>query len=281
MTNIFAEFARKTLIEHLGVSGKDLFLKVNSRKSIEEIYDKDEILKIIKTMENIIIAINGKETAEEISLILRNKIIELDKSDTEIKKENLLIKEAEEFFLKNELPSENEIRYHAKYLALKNGININEIENKITDHAKSHIKKIISAKRIKVEICGFLDRFPQPEKPDIIDFVNYIRLSRIIYPETQLKEDIEKERILRKFYRVHELVEPSLIDQFMSFVKENRDREVIKKYLEKEGNIYLIKEGESVSETLLSELIDLMVISENEVKDVLAQMGLQHMIENK
>ena len=281
MTNPFAEFARKTLIEHLGVSGKDLFLKVNSRKSIEEIYDKDEILKIIKTMENIIIAINGKETAEEIGLILRNKIIEIEKSDTEIKKENLLIKEAEEFFSKNELPSETEIRYHAKYLALKNGININEIENKITDHVKSHIKKIISAKRIKVEICGFLDRFPQPEKPDIIDFVNYIRLSRIIYPETQLKEDIEKERILRKFYRVHELVEPSLIDQFMSFVKENRDREVIKKYLEKEGNIYLIKEGESVSETLLSELIDLMVISENEVKDVLAQMGLQHMIENK
>jgi len=281
MTNIFAEFARKTLIEHLGVSGKDLFLKVNSRKSIEEIYDKDEILKIIKTMENIIIAINSKGTAEEIGHILRNKIIELDKFDTERKKENLLIKEAEEFFLKNELPSENEIRYHAKYLALKNGININEIENKITDRAKSHIKKIISAKRIKVEICGFLDRFPKPEKADIIDFVNYIRLSRIIYPETQLKEDIENERILRKFNRIQELVEPSLIDQFMSFIKENRDREVIKKYMEKEGNIYLIKEGESVSETLLSELIDLIVISENEIKDVLAQMGLQHMIENK
>ena len=281
MTNIFAEFARKTLIEHLGVSGKDLFLKVNSRKSIEEIYDKDEILKIIKTMENIIIAINSKGTAEEIGHILRNKIIELDKFDTERKKENLLIKEAEEFFLKNELPSENEIRYHAKYLALKNGININEIENKITDRAKSHIKKIISAKRIKVEICGFLDRFPKPEKADIIDVVNYIRLSRIIYPETQLKEDIENERILRKFNRIQELVEPSLIDQFMSFIKENRDREVIKKYMEKEGNIYLIKEGESVSETLLSELIDLIVISENEIKDVLAQMGLQHMIENK
>src|SRR3989304_154823 len=276
MTNIFAEFARKTLIEHLGVSGKDLFLKVNSRKSIEEIYDKDEILKIIKTMENIIIAINSKGTAEEIGHILRNKIIELDKFDTERKKENLLIKEAEEFFLKNELPSENEIRYHAKYLALKNGININEIENKITDRAKSHIKKIISAKRIKVEICGFLDRFPKPEKADIIDFVNYIRLSRIIYPETQLKEDIENERILRKFNRIQELVEPSLIDQFMSFINENRDREVIKKYMEKEGNIYLIKEGESVSETLLSELIDLIVISENEIKDVLAQMGLQH-----
>ncbi|MCZ7362708.1 MAG: hypothetical protein O8C58_05170, partial [Candidatus Methanoperedens sp.] len=148
MTNPFAEFAKKTLIENLGISGKDLYLKVNSRKSFEEIDDKEEILNIIKTMENIIIAINGKETAEEIGLILRNKIIEIEKSDTEIKKENLLIKEAEEFFSKNELPSETEIRYHAKYLALKNGININEIENKITDHAKSHIKKIISAKRI-------------------------------------------------------------------------------------------------------------------------------------
>ncbi len=280
MTNPFAEFAKKTLIENLGVSGKDLFMKVNSRKPIEEIYDNDEILNIIKTMENIIIAINGKETSEEIGLILRNKIIELEKFDTERKKENLLIKEVEEFFSKNEFPSETEIRYHAKYLALKNGININEIQNKITDHAKTHVKKIISAKRIKVEICGFLDRFPQPEKRDIIDFVNYIRLSRIIYPETQLKEDIEEERILRKFYRVQELGEPSLIDQFMSFVRENRDREVIKKYMEKEGNIYLIKEKENVSETLLSELIDMIVISENGIKEVLAQMGLQHMIEN-
>ena len=281
----FIKYCVKTLEVNFGQLSNEIIKKINNKKSLNDNSNANDFKEYIDLIELNVSVFSGKHKASDICSVLRTRATEMTGAQTPkpavVSVSGDIDREINTFLSNNSLPSEADIMDYSKLLTIKFGGNAKSVEKELIDKVKLHVKAGIGRQMLKVEIHKFLARFQQPEKADIIDFVNYIRLSRIIYPETQLKEDIENERILRKFNRIQELVEPSLIDQFMSFIKENRDREVIKKYMEKEGNIYLIKEGESVSETLLSELIDLMVISENEVKDVLAQMGLQHMIENK
>ncbi len=281
MTNLFAEFARKTLIEKLGVSGEDLYSRVNARKPVEGALDRDEILDFIKTVENVIVAISGQDTANEIGIILRNKVQEIERSDIERKKSDTRSNEIEEFLGKHVLPRETDILDYAKYLTLKYGINSTQIEKELFNKAKSQIIRTITVKRIKEEIDGFLERYPQPEKRDIIDFVNYIRLSRINYPEKKLREDVEKERLYRKFYGQQEALEPTVLDQFINSVKAGKDKKDIERLMQRHGVSYLIKTEEGFSEKLLSEIIELIVPGKNEVNDVLAEMGLQHMMKTK
>ncbi len=259
MTNLFAASAKKTLIEKLGVSGEDLYLRVNARKPIDEVIDMDEILDFIRTIENVVVAISGQDTANEIGIILRNKVQEIERSDIERKKSDTRNNEVEEFLRKHVLPRETDILDFAKYLTLKYGINSTEIEKELIDKARNQILNTITIKRIEQEIDGFLERYPQPEKRDIIDFVNYIHLSKINYPEKKLREDIEKERLYRKFYGQQEVPEPTIMDKFINSVRAGNDKKDIERLMQRQGVSYLIKTEEGVSEKLLSEIIELIV----------------------
>jgi len=62
-----------------------------------------------------------------------------------------------------------------------------------------HVKDSIAKKKVKVEIKLFLNNFPHPTKTDIDDFIRYLRLSKVVIDEAEIREQMENERLFRKF----------------------------------------------------------------------------------
>lgn len=96
-----------------------------------------------------------------------------------------------------------------------------------------------------------------------------------------MREQIERERLYRKFHGPRDSVETSELNQFINLVKTSDNREAVGKLMQKQGLSYLIKDEEGVSDKSLSELVDLITPDENDTKDMLEEMGLQHMIKRK
>ncbi|KCZ72591.1 hypothetical protein ANME2D_01020 [Candidatus Methanoperedens nitroreducens] len=281
MADMFAEFAKKTLIENLGATGEDLFLRVMAKKPVDEKSSLDEISEFIMTIERVGLVVSDKDKVNEVDLILRNRLKEVANSMSERENIHNLSAEIEKFLKEHDLPSDKDILDYAKYLALKYKGNAERIERDITERVKTNIKSTVIRERISEEIKGFLTRYPQPEKTDIDDFINYIRLLKLGYSEDELREQIERERLYRKFHGPRDSVETSELNQFINLVKTSDNREAVGKLMQKQGLSYLIKDEEGVSDKSLSELVDLITPDENDTKDMLEEMGLQHMIKRK
>ena len=277
MSSDSLKIVKNHLENSIGEIGAKMCQKSISKLNISESPSKDEIEKLITNLEGMITPFYGNDKAKEISNELHKKLGEVEKSEVPIEIE----KEISTFLADNQLPNEKIITDYAKYLSIKYGGNAQKVEKDITEKVKIHIKAGISRKKINEEIINFLARYIDPTEKDVSDFIHYIRLSKIVFQENDVREQIEKERLYRKFHGHQEIEKTSELDQFINFVKTSNDKEAIGKLMEKQGLSYLIKDEKGVSDKSLSEFVELMTPNEKDMKNALEEMGLNHLINKK
>ena len=219
----------------------------------------------------------------DIGNIMRAKALEFTEKQKEPEPEikSDLIKEIDTFLEKNLLPTEKDIEDYSKYLTLRYGEKARNVQKEIIEKVKTQIKNTISHNKIKLEINEFLNRFQQPGKNDIDDFINFIHFSKLIYDENELRDEIEKERLYRKFHGPSEPVVTTQINELVNLMKNSGNKDTIKKKLRNQELSYLIKDESGVSDKSISEFVELMTPSENDTKDTLEGLGLQHLITKK
>lgn len=255
----YSEIARKTLVDQLGDTGEDIFSRVIVKKPLSEKSSVGEVSDFIKTVEHVVSTVSGQDKANEISLILRSMVQEPAKQTIQKEKVNNQITELEDFLKKHVLPTETDMVDFAKYVTMRYGGNAKKVEADLCVNARNHLKTAISKKRINEEIVAFLGKFPNPEKKDIYDFINFVRMSKSDYTEEDIQERIEKTRLLLKFQEQKAPEEKlSELDQFISYIRSNSDRASISNLLQKQGLGYLIKDEKGVSDKYITEFIELV-----------------------
>ncbi len=279
----FINCCTQTLEINFGTLASEIITKVKAKKNLDDRSNISDFKEFIDSIELNISILAGKNRATDICNSLRNKAVEMTGSQ---KPQETLInsdidKEISTFLAKNSLPTEGDITDYSKYLAMKYGGNAKKVEKEIIEKVKTHVKLGVSRKKISEEVGNFLSRYPQPTQKDIEDFKNYISLLKLSFKDDELLELIEKERLYLKFHGERHLVEDSSeLDQFIDIFKRH-DKNDISSAMQKQEISYLIKDEAGVSDELLSEFVDLMKPSENDMRDALEGLGLKHMIRKK
>ncbi|MBU4339926.1 MAG: hypothetical protein KKD46_03290, partial [Euryarchaeota archaeon] len=150
------------------------------------------------------------------------------------------------FLMRNVLPAEGEITRFSADIQLKYGGNGEKIKKDIIEKVKANLKNEIDKKHIKAEINKFLFKYPFPAKPDVDDFVNYISLLKLKTNESELREQIETERLFRKFQDPILMEKTSEIDKFINLIKGFSDKNDIIRTLEERELSYLIKDDRDI-----------------------------------
>lgn len=282
-SNEFEKFCIQTLEMHFGQLAGGIINNIKTRKKLIEKSKTSDFKDFIDLIEMNISILAGKQKAREIANTLRNKALDFEiKQNKPVNTLNIeMEKEMDTFLEKNSLPTEKDVSDYSKYLTLKYGGNIKNVKNEIIEKVKTHIKRTISHKKIKEEINGLLMRFPEPENGDIDDFINYIRLSKLSFVENELRDEIEKERLHRKFHSPEDSAMPSQINELVNLIKNTNKSDAISKRLRKQELSYLIKDESGVSDNSVTEFVKLMTPSEEDTRDTLKELGLKHLIENK
>lgn len=179
------------------------------------------------------------------------------------------------FLVRNVLPAEGEISRFSADIQLKYGDNGEKVKKDIIEKVKHNLKNEIDKKLIKAEINKFLYKYPFPAKPDVDDFVNYIGLLKLKTNESELREQIETERLFRKFHDPILMEKTSEIDKFINLMKGFSDKNDIIRTLEERELSYLIKDDTGISEKLLFNLVERIILIE---KDSLGGLYLERMV---
>jgi len=286
MASIVDDFEKhciEVLEIHFGKLASGIVNKVKTKKSLDERSNISDFKEFIDLIEINISVLAGKNKSGDICNRLRNKA--LDIVDTQKKPDPVINSdmtgEIESFLEKNTLPAEKDVSDYTKYLTLKYGGRAKTVEKEIIEKIKSHIKETISRNKIKEEINEFLTRYQLPSKTDIDDFINFIRLSKLVFHEDQLRDEIEKERLYRKFHGQQDTVITSEINELVNLLKNTSDKDTLKKNLQKQELSYLIKDESAVSDKSLSDFVKIMTPTQEDTRDTLEGLGLTHLISHK
>ncbi len=216
---------------------------------------------------------------------IRRDVIQRDIIRSETKQEEITENEIQpglpvkgdidEYLMKKVLPAESEIATQSSVLSKKYGLDAEKIRKEIIYKVRANIVNEINRKFIKAEINKFLFRFPIPVKADVDDFVDYIKLMRMDCSEAGLREQIETERLYRKFQDPISTDVTSDIDTFINMIKSYSDKNDIVKALEEKELIYIITDETGVSDKLLFNLIEQIMQIE---KDSLGGLYLKHIV---
>jgi len=268
---------------HFGQLASGIVNKVKTKKYLDDGSNISDLKEFIDLIEISISVLAGKNKANEIGNRLRGKIFDI--MDFQKKPEPVIhsdmVSEIDTFLKKNTLPTESDISDYTKYLTLKYGGRAKKVENDIIEKIKSRIKETISRNKIQQEINEFLTRYQQPSKNDVDDFINYIRLSKLVFHEEELREEIEKERLYRKFHGPADTVTTSEINDLVNLLKNTEDKDTLKKNLRKQELSYLIKDESGVSDKSLSDFVKTMTPTKDDTRDTLEGLGLTHLISDK
>ena len=282
-SNEFEKYCIQTLVIHFGHLAGGIVKKVKISKTLNDKSNINDFKEFIDLIETNISILAGKNKANEIGNTLRSKALDLEgkqkKSGSALTGD--MEKEIDTFLAKNSLPTEKDVADYTKYLTLKYGGIAKNVEKEIIEKVKIHIKKTVSQKRIKEEINDLLLRFHDPTKNDIDDFVNYIRLSKLAFQEDELRDEIEKERLYRKFHSPQNTEKPSEINELVNLIKNTNNNDALSKRLRKQELSYLIKDESGISDKSVSEFVNLMTPTEEDTKDTLEELGLKHLIHDK
>lgn len=279
----FEKHCIQTLEIHFGQLAGGIVNKVRTKKNLDDKSDINDFKEFIDLIETNISVFAGKNNANDISNILRDKAVyfakKRKKSEPDINLD--MEKEIETFLEQNSLPTERDVEDYTKYLTLKYGGNAKNIEKQVIEKLKNKIKKTISQNKIKEEINEFLTRYQLPTKNDVDDFINYIRLSKLVFKEDELRDEIEKERLYRKFHGPLDTVITSELNELVDVLKNTNDKDDLKKKLQKHEINYLIKDESGVPDKSVSEFIRLITPTEEDTKEALEGLGLKHLISDK
>ncbi|MFZ3167328.1 MAG: hypothetical protein WA130_06905 [Candidatus Methanoperedens sp.] len=279
----FEKYCIQTLVIYFGHLAGGIVNNVKTKKSLNDGSNISDYKEFVDLLEINISMLAGKNKANDIGNTLRNKALDFveKKKKLEPVLNSGMENEINTFLDKNTLPTERDIADYTKYLTLKYGGQAKNVEKEIIEKVKNQIKKTISQNRIKGEIKDLLARFQEPTKTDIDDFIHYLRLSKLVFEEDDLRDEIEKERLYRKFHGPQDTVIPSEINELVNLIKNSTNKDALSKKLRKQELSYLIKDESGVSDKSVSEFIKLMTPSEDDTRDTLEDLGLKHLINDK
>ncbi len=282
-TDEFIKYCTDTLEVNFGKLAGGIISKAKARTNLTDNSNASQYKEFIDILESNISVLAGKHRAVEMCNTLRTKAAALTEyqkvSETPATSEMDL--DIIRFLEKNNLPGEKDILEYAKYLTIKYGGNAKEVEKEIIEKVKNHLKDTLNRNKLNEEINKFLIKYPQPAKADVDDFISYIKIFKLTYNENELREEIEKERLCRKFQKPEAKEPMSELDQFVSLLKTKNDKESISKIMKSQEVSYLIKDESGISDQSLSEFADLVKPSEQDLMDTLEGIGLKHLISKK
>ena len=281
MPSDLADKAILLLAPNIGnANAKSLVIEAckNINSDIETL-DNSKLMPFLENLEKSLVPRVGPGIAKK----TRDKLMELGEKKIpvdnnvvpEAKLDAGIEKEIETYLEKNSLQTESDIQDYSKYLTKKYGGEAKTIEHKITDKINLQVKDSIAKKKVKVEIKLFLNNFPHPTKTDIDDFIRYLRLSKIVIDEAEIREQMENERLFRKFEGARSEDAPEA-DKLMNLVKGSK--EAIGENMKKQGMTYLIKDESEDPDKSMSEFMEIMKPTETDMAEALKNMGLFHLV---
>ncbi len=181
----------------------------------------------------------------------------------------------EEFLKENTLPGEGEITRYATDLALEYGGEAKKVRKDIIEKVKFRVKDSLCRKAIKEEINRFLTRYMEPARTDIDDFIRYIRLLNLNFQEDEIRQQIEKERLYRKFQEPQYIEITPEFTQLVDIMKTYNDDKDISNALQDQELGYLIEDESGISDKLLYEIVELLMLIE---RDSLQGLYLKRMV---
>lgn len=283
----FLKCCTASLESNFGQLSNEIINKIKTKKNITDSSNINDLKEFIAILETNITNLSGKHKATEICNTIRaNGIPQTAEVTEEVKpvdmiKSDELDIEIKKFLTTRALPKEADILDYTKFLALKHRGNVKVLEKDVIEKVKLHVNSGIKKNTLNKEISRFLERYPQPVKSDVDDFVKYMNLSKLNIDEIQVREELEKERLCRKFEEPCAFTGSSEIDQLVNTVKGKKDKEAVESLMQTQGLSYLIKDEKGVSEKSLTEFMDIVMPSETDMKDALEGMGLKHLIKTK
>lgn len=298
----FLKYCTQSLETDLKKKANLVLNQVVSKKSLNENSGIRDIEEFICLLELSITAVSGKKKADTICRSLREKAMELDlisgsaeiRNSICIKPEDLNLNDflarlsagnvgkavkdiqsedkqklpintdIDQFMAKNSLPAESEITRISAELALKYSCDAEKTKKDIIEIINDNFRVEINKKVIKIEINKFLFGFTNPIKEDVDDFINYIKLLKLKFQDDELKEQIETERLKRKFQDPTLEITASEIDRFINLLKAYTDKNDFIRALNENELSYLVKEENGISEKLLFDLVEVMALIERD-----------------
>lgn len=278
--------------------------QVVSKKTLNESSGIRDIEEFIGLLELSITDVSGKKKADTICKSLREKAMELDLISGSAEIRNSCVKPEElnvndflarlsagnvskavkdiqnedkqkmpvlpintdinQFIAKNSLPAESEITRISSELALKYSCDAEKTKKDIIEMINDNFRVDINKKVIKIEINKFLFGFTNPTKEDLDDFINYIKLLKLKFQEDELKEQIETERLKRKFQDPTLEITASEIDRFITLLKAYTDKNDFIRALNENELSYLVRDEKGISDKLLFDLVEVMALIERD-----------------
>ena len=298
----FLKYCTQSLETDLKKKSNLVLNQVVSKKSLNENSGIRDIEEFISLLELSITGVSGKKKADTICRSLREKAMELDlisgsaeiRNSICVKPEELnlndflarlsagnvgkAVKEIQnedkqklpinididQFIAKNSLPAESEITRISAELALKYSCDAEKTKKDIIEIITDNFRVEINKKVIKIEINKFLFGFTNPIKEDVDDFINYIKLLKLKFQDNELKEQIETERLKRKFQDPTLEIRASEIDRFINLLKAYTDKNDFIRALNENELCYLVKDEKGISEKLLFDLAEVMALIERD-----------------
>ena len=281
MPSDLADKAILLLAPNIGnANAKSLVIEAckNINSDIETL-DNSKLMHFLEHLEKSLVPRVGpgiaKKTREKLMELGEKKIPVDNNVVPEAKLDAGIEREIEAYLEKNTLQTESDVQDYSKYLTKKYGGEAKTIEHKITDKINLQVKDSIAKKKVKVEIKLFLNNFPHPTKTDIDDFIRYLRLSKVVIDEAEIREQMENERLFRKFEGARNEDAPEA-DKLMNLVKGSK--EAIGENMKKQGMTYLIKDESEDPDKSMSEFMEIMKPTETDMAEALKNMGLFHLV---
>ena len=298
----FLKYCTQSLETDLKKKSNLVLNQVVSKKSLNENSGIRDIEEFISLLELSITGVSGKKKADTICRSLREKAMELDlisgsaeiRNSICVKPEELNLNDflarlsagnvskavkdiqnedkqklpinldIDQFIAKNCLPAECEITRISAELALKYSCDAEKTKKDIIEIINDNFRVEINKKVIKIEINKFLFGFTNPIKEDVDDFINYIKLLKLKFQDNELKEQIETERLKRKFQDPTLEIRASEIDRFINLLKAYTDKNDFIRALNENELCYLVKDEKGISEKLLFDLVEVMALIERD-----------------
>lgn len=283
----FLKCCTASLEANFGQLSHEIINKIKARKPITDSSSINDLKDFIDLIEANVSVFSGKHKAAEICNAIKSKAIPKSVETAEpVKAVEMAIsadldKEINTFLASHSLPTEADISDYTKFLTMKFGGNVKTLEKDIVEKVKLHVRAGLRKSILTSEIFKFLGRFPAPEKSDVDDFIKYMNLMKLNIDENQIRDELERERLYRKFHEPSASPEATELDQFITYVKSNRDKEAVGKLMQTQGLSYLIKDEKGVSDKSLTEFMEIVTPNEGDMKDALEGMGLKHLIKEK
>src|SRR3972149_5320027 len=238
----FIKYCSQVLEADYGKLSSRIIKKVKSKKNLDDtskISDYEEFIDLLELIISVISEKGGNEA--DIFNDLRKKAMELS-----IGKEAMDIRD----ILDNE--------------ALE--LNINEFLAKInaTDLCTPVAKQKLPESSINNKIKKYLINNTPATEGDITRFATNLAMKHDGDVKKIKREIIEKERLYLRFHEPQCVVEFPELDQLMEEVEIHCDKNDIGKAMQERGLSYLIKDEYGVSDKLLIEFIELLMLVERD-----------------